>query len=138
MMPPRTRWAADLQVGNQQKAATHRDQVLEQGEGKVGEHGAELATVVIAGKGARYATQSSKNGTQYGGGADGNADRRPAHGAEEDADAEWPGVGPGRDEGQLVGNQFAQGEEGKNHQGDFVGKEGEQRSVEVQPAQMST
>ena len=61
----------------------------------------------------------------------------PHIGAEKDADAEGPGLGPGRDEGQLVGDQFAQGEEGKNHQGDLVGKESEQRSFEVQPAQMS-
>jgi hypothetical protein len=136
MLPP-IRWTAGSQVGYQEKATTHCDQVLEQGKGKVGNDGFESAAVVIAGEGARYRAQSSKNRAQEGGGSEGNAYRRTASSAEKDADAEGPGLSPGRDERQLVGDQFAHGEEGKNHQGDLVAKEGEQRSVEVQPAQMS-
>ena len=59
MMRARMQWTAISQMGNQQEAAAHRDQVLEQGQQEIRNRQAEAAAVGITGEGAGDPTQST-------------------------------------------------------------------------------
>ena len=126
-------------MGDEQKAAANGHQILEQCDQKIGDgrSPAQQTPVVKTGDGAGDGAQCSQNRAQHRRCPGGIAQGGRAHRAEEDADAEWTGLRSGWDEGQLVGDQFAHGKEGENHQGNRAGEEGKP-ATEMEPSQMSS
>src|ERR1700760_2696526 len=83
------------QMGDEQETAAHRDQVLDQSQHEIGDGQAEPAAIGKPGERAGDAAKSSQDGAQYGRSGCGEAQGRPAHRTEEDANSQRSGLGSG-------------------------------------------